>query len=387
MEGSHRRRRRETGHDRVRPSQEAPEEHLVKRDRGWGWLRRFAIVVGAMLVAAGLLLVAHVNSSSIRVLGNQKFALPSTTSGCSGGVALAGGAFRVPIKVSSVGSEVEASVNVCVDGQGPFPFVIDTGASSSAIDLSLAQRLHLPMLGSPQRYAGLGCTGTTQFEELTAWSMAGLPLAGQPITAQTIPGWGGEGEPVGLLGADVLSRFGALRFDFAAQTMTLPGFEAPAPNGPSLVTGPLASPIPSNLISVPPSSISGLSVTEGPNYAVATALVHFRGADQDEVFELDTGASRSVVRTSLTRKLGLASTSFLGEIQTSCSKITVPLVQSGPWSLNNVQLAPLMLRSTDLGQLRPTGINGLLGLDELSRFEYAIIDFKGATLALGPPRH
>jgi len=46
-----------------------------------------------------------------------------------------------------------------------------------------------------------------------------------------------------------------------------------------------------------------------------------------------------------------------------------------------------MLRSTDLGQLRPTGINGLLGLDELSRFEYAIIDFKGATLALGPRRH
>jgi hypothetical protein len=46
-----------------------------------------------------------------------------------------------------------------------------------------------------------------------------------------------------------------------------------------------------------------------------------------------------------------------------------------------------MLRSTDLGQLRPTGIEGLLGLDELSRFEYAIVDFKGATLALGPRRH
>ena len=84
--------------------------------------------------------------------------------------------------------------------------------------------------------------------------------------------------------------------------------------------------------------------------------------------------------------LGLTKTTFLGEMQTSCSRITVPLVQSGPWSVNNVQLAPLMLRSTDLGQLRPTGINGLLGLDELSRFEYAIIDFKGATLALGPRR-
>jgi hypothetical protein len=387
MEGSHRRQRREADQDRVPPGQEGPEEHLVKGDRRWGWLRRFAVVVGALLVAAGLLLIADVNGSSIRVLGNQKFAVPPKTSGCSGVTALASGALRVPITVSSVSSEVEASVNVCVDGQGPFPFVIDTGASSSAIDLSLAQRLHLPKLGSPLRYAGIGCTGITQLEELTTWSMAGLALAGQPIAAQTIPGWGGEGEPVGLLGADVLSRFGALRFDFAAQTMTVSGIQAPAPNGPSLVTGPLASPIPSDLVSGPPSSISGLRVAESLNYAVATTFVHFRGAAQDVVFELDTGASRSVVGAAVTRTLDLTKTTLLGEIQTACSRITVPLVQSGPWSVNNVQLAPSMLRSTDLGQLGPRGINGLLGLDELSRFEYAIIDFKGATLALGPRRH
>jgi hypothetical protein len=349
-------------------------------------MRRLGVAAGALFVAGGLLLIAHGSGPSIHVLGNRSFALPPRTSGCHGVTALAGGALRVPITVSAVGSEVEASVNVCVDGQGPFPFVIDTGASSSAIDLGLAERLQLAKLGAPQQYAGIGCTGTAQFEELAAWSMAGLPLAGQPITAEAIPGWGGSGEPAGLLGADVLSRFGALRLDFAAQTMTLPGVQSATPSGPSLVTGPLTSPIPSNLISGPPSSITGLRVTEGPDYAVATASVHFRGADQDDVFELDTGASRSVVRTSLTRRLDLTKTTLLGEMQTSCSKIAVPLVQSGPWSMNSVQLAPLLLRSTGLGQLRPTGINGLLGLDELSHFDYVIIDFRGATLALGPRR-
>jgi hypothetical protein len=356
------------------------------RDRRWGWPLRFAVVVGAVLIAAALLVITHADSPSTRVLGNQKFALPPETSGCSGVTALPSGAFRVPITVGSVSSDVQASVNVCIDGQGPFPFVIDTGASSSAIDLSVARRLHLPKLGSPLRYAGIGCTGTTQLRELTMWSMAGLPLAGQPIAAQTIPGWGGEGEPVGLLGADVLSRFGALRFDFAAQTMTLPGIQAPAPDRPSVVTGPLAHPIPPDLISGPPSSIAGLRVTERPNFAVATTMVHFRGAAEGVAFELDTGASRSVVESSLARELDLSKTAFLGEMQTACSKVTVPLVRSGPWSVGNVQLASSMLRSTDLGQLGLSGIGGLLGLDALSRFVYAIIDFKGATLVLGSRR-
>ncbi len=384
--GRSRHRGRETDQERVRPGHGATGERPARGDRRRGRRPRCAVVAGALLLAATLLLTACGNGSSIHVLGTRKFALPPRTSGCSGVSALAGGGFRVPITVSSVGSEVEALVNVCVDGQGPFPFVIDTGASASAIDLGVARRLHLPKLGAPVRYAGIGCSGITRLEGLTTWSMAGLPLAAQPVAAQTIPGWGGAGEPVGLLGADVLSRFGALRFDFAARTMTLPGIEGPAPNGPSVVTGPLARPIPSELTSGPPGSISGLRVTERPDYALATTVVHFRGGGEGVVFDVDTGASRSVVESSLTRQLDLTHTALLGEMRTACSTVTVPLVQSGPWSLSNVQLPPTMLRSTDLGALGLRGIDGLLGLDALSRFDYAIIDFKGATLALGPRR-
>ena len=43
---------------------------------------------------------------------------------------------------------------------------------------------------------------------------------------------GGKGEPVGLLGSDVLSRFGGIRIDFAAGALVLPGPEG-APSGRS----------------------------------------------------------------------------------------------------------------------------------------------------------
>ena len=47
-----------------------------------------------------------------------------------------------------------------------------------------------------------------------SWSLEGVALAPQQLTAATLPQMGGKGEPDGLLGSDVLSRFGAVRIDF-----------------------------------------------------------------------------------------------------------------------------------------------------------------------------
>ena len=49
---------------------------------------------------------------------------------------------------------------------------------------------------------------------------------------------GGKGEPVGLLGSDVLSRFGAVRIDFAAGALVLPGPEGAPLAQSSPFTGP-----------------------------------------------------------------------------------------------------------------------------------------------------
>ena len=58
-----------------------------------------------------------------------------------------------------------------------------------------------------------------------SWSLDGVGLAPQQLTAATLPQIGGKGEPVGLLGSDVLARFGAVRIDFAAGALVLPGPE------------------------------------------------------------------------------------------------------------------------------------------------------------------
>ena len=58
--------------------------------------------------------------------------------------------------------------------------------------------------------------------------MAGVALAPQDLTAATLPDFGVPGQPYGLLGSDVLSRFGAVRIDFTAQTLTLGGPQGPA---------------------------------------------------------------------------------------------------------------------------------------------------------------
>ena len=42
--------------------------------------------------------------------------------------------------VSTVAGQVAETVDVCIGGQGPYPFVIDSGAGQSTIDAGLAPR-------------------------------------------------------------------------------------------------------------------------------------------------------------------------------------------------------------------------------------------------------
>jgi hypothetical protein len=344
-------------------------------------------VIGALLVIGAAVVATHPFASPVYLVSGPQLVLPPRSLGCSGVTTMPDGASVVPITVTRAGSQAAMVVDVCLEGTGPYPFLIDTGASSTVIDRTLAQRLHLPKVGSPQRYFGIGCSLTTQQERLSAWSVAGLALASQTVAVQDSPGLGAKGSIDGLLGADTLSRFGAVRFDFAAQTMTFPGPESPLPKKRSQVRGPRPTPIPAALLSGTPRAIAGLTVVEGPTYTVAAAAIHFSGSNGGVFLGLDTGSSRSVVDPSLTSVVKLASTNLAEREQTVCSSITMPIVHSGPWSIGAFRLVPLTIGSTSLGQLTNSGILGLLGLDELSRYRYVVIDFTGAALAFGPLAH
>ena len=145
---------------------------------------------------------------------------------------------RVPLTVSTVAGQTAETVNVCLGGQGPYPFVLDSGAGQSTIDAGLAERLHLASAGPSSTFFGVGCTGSAQPVASGPWSLEGVALAPQQLTAATLPQIGGKGEPVGLLGSDVLARFGAVRIDFAARALLLPGSEGAALGATSEYTGP-----------------------------------------------------------------------------------------------------------------------------------------------------
>ena len=113
-----------------------------------------------------------------------------------------------------------ALVPVYINGRGPFPFALDTGASRSLISATLARQLGLHARGS----AGMleGVTGATTAENFAvqSWRAGSVTLPASMIaavgsaTAGTPPSAGALHGPVGLLGSDVLSRYGKIAIDY-----------------------------------------------------------------------------------------------------------------------------------------------------------------------------
>ena len=347
-------------------------------------MHRFAGSLVVFVVASSLLVGARVASPHhhIRVEPIVNLALPPTTAGCGGATALAGGAARIPITVSVVAGQVAEMVNVCIAGRGPYPFVLDSGAGESIIDSRLAAHLQLAHNGSPTEFGGVGCTGTAQPVGVTSWSVAGVPLAAQQLTAATLPDVGGAGQPVGLLGSDVLSRFGAVRLDFTAQTLTFAGPEGPTPRADAPnVHGP-TGPAPSAVLTQGDVGTTvPLTVVLTPGDVSLEVLSRF-GDGPARTFVLDTGSSQSVVAKSLA-KSATASTDLAQRQPTVCSVITAPLVRSGPWSIPGVRLHPQLLGAVNFGPVSLDGTAGLIGSDQMRRFGWVIFDYSGGRLVLG----
>jgi Aspartyl protease len=345
-------------------------------------LHRVAASLVALMTAVTLLVGAH-GSGRVHVEPLVNFALPPASAGCGGATALGGGAARVPITVSTVSGQVAEMVNVCIDGKGPYPFVIDSGAGESIIDAGLAATLGLSHAGSASEFAGVGCTGKAQPVSVATWSAAGVALSPQTLTAATLPDFGVPGQPVGLLGSDVLSRFGAVRIDFAAQTLTFGGPEGPAlSNGDEEVRGP-TGPAPATVLTQGEAGTTvPLTVTLTPGDISLNVRLRFgKGTYKD--FIVDTGSSQSVVANALADSAHLAHSDLAQRQTTVCSTITAPLVHSGTWFIPGVALHPQLLGSVNFGPIGAGGTAGLLGSDQLQRFGWVIFDYRGGRLVLG----
>jgi predicted aspartyl protease len=351
----------------------------VSRRRPWSIAAGAAIVVTVLALALAAT-VAGPRRAHVHIEPPVTFALPPATQGCGGAMALPGGGDKVPLTVSVVAGQVAETLNVCVAGQGPFPFVLDTGSGQSIIDAHLARRLQLRAAGAPSAFAGVNCVGSAQPVAVASWALDGVALAPQQLTAATLPQIGGKGEPDGLLGSDVLARFRAVRIDFGAGALVLPGPEGPPPSAARPYTGPKGPP-PTELTGGDGTTVPVTVTPQQGDVSVGVA-VRFDGGRRRS-FVVDTGTSQSVVASSVARAAALRATNLAQRQATVCSVITVPLVHSGPWSVPGQSLQDQLIGSTDFGTVALGGTEGLLGSDQLRRYGWVVLDYAGARMVLG----
>ena len=110
-----------------------------------------------------------------------------------------------------------ALVPVFIDGHGPLPFALDTGASRSLISATLAERLRLPARGSAGMLQGVTGAASAENFAVASWRAGAISLPPSLIAAIGSPAAGAVSRlhgPVGLLGSDVLSRYGKIAIDY-----------------------------------------------------------------------------------------------------------------------------------------------------------------------------
>ena len=100
-----------------------------------------------------------------------------------------------------------------------FAFLIDTGASVTLVNPKLARELHLRTVGRRHTFCGVTGCASARRVRLSNWSIGGQPLPS--VVASSAPIAGAGHFAFGLLGSDVLSRFGAVTIDYHNKQLTL----------------------------------------------------------------------------------------------------------------------------------------------------------------------
>jgi predicted aspartyl protease len=122
------------------------------------------------------------------------------------------------VVVKAKDGEVAALAKVVIHGR-PVPFVIDTGATVTVVNVELARQLGLKPVGRPIRVSGVGCSSSSRRVGLSHWTIGSQPLPAITAVSVNIPF--SHGRPFGLLGSDVLARFGSITIDYQHAALTL----------------------------------------------------------------------------------------------------------------------------------------------------------------------
>ncbi len=250
---------------------------------------------------------------------------------------------------------------VTVNGQGPFRFIVDTGANRSVVSQSLATRLGLPTIGEGTVHGVHGPT-LAPLVAVDALQYRNLPMPGSQVPMLQGAMLGGEH---GVLGVDGMQGR-RLRLDFDARCIEIiPANRAPPlGRGWTRVRGELRF---NNLVVVQ-GRIDGMRVNvlidTGSNASLGNSALHRALA----------------ARTRFSRdSVGLGRAYTAGDAVVLDTAILVPALNIGELSMTN-----LLLFVGDFHVFSLWGLNDeptvLVGMDVLSQARAMAIDYQRATV-------
>jgi Aspartyl protease len=168
--------------------------------------RLFAII--AALAALALAIGACSMSTSQASGDNGGFSSNS-------GSVTTGSGQTTPVKIlRGGGGTALVLVPITIDGSGPYDFALDTGAGITLIDTELADSLQLPVTGDSAQVAGVGGTQDVSPVHIASWSAGKIGLPDATVGKTGLASFKHNSDVRGLLGSDILSRFGRITINY-----------------------------------------------------------------------------------------------------------------------------------------------------------------------------
>ena len=290
--------------------------------------------------------------------------------GCGGGgtpraqVSTSTGSVSVPLIEFHEHNAVWAFVGLTFGGH-LYYFLVDTGAERTIIDAPVARKLRLRANGSSRVFAPLGCRLLAQPVALRSWRLGDVALPA--ITAFThkllTPRAFSRLPFGGLLGSDVLSRFGTVTVDFAHRRLIL---RAKAPTGDRAVP---------------------ITVLRHGGSVLATTQVHLN--NHSAQFVIDTGAETSVIDSAAAARLRLAPAGPRESGAGAACRVAATPVFVRHWSIAGLRFpkaviarVPVVLPEKYVNE----PIVGIVGTSTLARRGRLTIDFAHSRMVLGGAR-
>lgn len=139
---------------------------------------------------------------------------------------------------------------------------------------------------------------------------------------------------------------------------------------------------------VPPGAdalrIVPMEVLQSGESTIAFVQVRIQGQGL-YLFALDTGASNTVVDAQIVDQLGLERTGRSQQVTGVVGQQVVEMARVDQWQLGDMQLEPGDVAVLDLPDpAQGRGLQGLIGSDVLSRFDYVVVDYDDRRLGLSP---